>query len=230
MQQNSELITDLIAAKNRILYLTDIFEKINILCLQLQGKSITIIESKKHIVNFLIKIDCWHDCIIKRDFELFPNLSTVHITEDEIQCFSQHLKSLKQEFTDRFDDILSLYVPEWAVNLFIFDINKETNCVFKDLLIDLSTEEKYKLFFYDQNLLMFWSKILSDYHFKPLANHIEQLLVIFPTTYLVECGFSVVSYLIDRRPNLNIEGSGDLRLYLQEDNNEFFEFINKKFL
>ena len=80
-------------------------------------------------------------------------------------------------------------------------------------LIDLQNDEKTKAMFKTDRYDLFWCKLSDKY---PLLSKFVKLHVLsFPTSYLVEKGFSAVTLLLLKQGNrLSITERGDLQLYL----------------
>ncbi|XP_076812888.1 SCAN domain-containing protein 3-like [Clavelina lepadiformis] len=88
------------------------------------------------------------------------------------------------------------------------------DCDLADELLHLQNDDSIKPIYASKNKLMWLdSQVCTKY--AKLAMVAEQTLLPFPTTYLVECAFSVVTdILMKKRGTLDICKRGDLRAKL----------------
>src|SRR6185437_10992180 len=64
----------------KLAYLADIFEKLNVLNLSLQGKDKTILEVSDKVMGFVKKLRLWHQCAENdNNFEMFPLYDNFYI-------------------------------------------------------------------------------------------------------------------------------------------------------
>ncbi|VVC42718.1 Hypothetical protein CINCED_3A003924, partial [Cinara cedri] len=131
-----------------IAYMTDLFAKFNDINLQLQGDELNFITTKSIISAFQEKLTLWKHNFGRNEFGQFPILSDIHknskISFDDTQIYCQHLQSLDKDFSQRFEDILSLEVPQWVINTFV---NIESVKLQYQELIEISTNEMLKASF-----------------------------------------------------------------------------------
>jgi hypothetical protein len=67
----------------------------------------------------------------------------VETNDDDILVFCQHLEALKEDFTNRFHDVLNMIIPDWVLKPFS---NLQTaELSLQEELIELSTNEELKL-------------------------------------------------------------------------------------
>jgi len=118
------------------------------------------------------------------------------------------------EFSERLKDILSLEVPQWVMNPFINIDTAEVQI--QEELIELSTNETLKSSFKgNDRLTEFWLQTNIIPHYPGLWTLVKKILIVFPSSYLVERRFSTVTDLITKKRNrLDIVSRGDLRLML----------------
>nr|XP_039264593.1 zinc finger BED domain-containing protein 5-like [Styela clava] len=96
---------------NNLTYLADIFEKLNILNLKLQGKGADIIQLNDHMRAFVLKLKNWRRKVSEGNFAMFDRLSSVNedseiLQEDLKNCIVvEHLDSLQSEFQRYFLDL-----------------------------------------------------------------------------------------------------------------------------
>ncbi|KAL4130632.1 hypothetical protein QTP88_008053 [Uroleucon formosanum] len=144
-------------------YLSDIFNRLNVLNLSLQGKSINRFSMNDKIKAFLKIIEMISNNVSNENLQSFPNLEQF-VTEHELQVEAD------LRFILDLDDI-----PKTLTN------NE------KESLIELSCDESLKMEFTKLELGEFWIKIKNEY---PLLSKKALFLLPFTTTYLCETGFS----------------------------------------
>jgi hypothetical protein len=98
---------------------------------------------KATISEFGTKLAFYKQNLGRRQFYQFPNLSSVETNDDGILVFFQHLEALKEDFTNRFQDVLKMIIPDWVLepysNLQTAELSLEEE------LIELSINEELKL-------------------------------------------------------------------------------------
>jgi len=98
-------------------------------------------------------------------------------------------------------------------------INIETAEIqIQEELIELSTDETLKSSFKGSDRLTeFWLQTNIIHNYPGLWTLVKKVLIAFPSSYLVEQGFSTVTDLITKKRNrLDIVTRGDLRLKLKK--------------
>ncbi|XP_014775003.1 protein FAM200A-like [Octopus bimaculoides] len=124
------------------------------------------------------------------------------------------LKQLHNDIEIRFSDILQIMVPQWFVNPFVVDPS-EVDIDIQESFIELQNNTaalaRFKYGGYQK--LWMYEEISKKYPL--LWKNVKLLLLAFPTSYLVELGFSRVMYLLSKTRNrFDVERRGDLRLPL----------------
>ena len=114
---NPKLSGEIKIRKHDIAYLSDIFDKLNWLNLQLQGQDVNLIKTKSVVVSFMSKLALYKQNICRREFYQFPSLQTVlNITDEQLRAYASHLESMNQDMQFRFKDLTQLIVPGWVMN------------------------------------------------------------------------------------------------------------------
>ena len=138
--------------------------------------------------------------------------------DEDLFTYCQHLTALHADLNQRFEDILHLDIPDWVLNPFargqtqIPDIDE--SILIQEQLIELSTNEELKPMF-EQGYHTFWLQKEITILCSALWVNVQKLLTAFPSSYLVEQGFSAVMNLItNKRNRLYICARGDLHLLL----------------
>uniref|UniRef100_UPI00358DDE38 SCAN domain-containing protein 3-like n=1 Tax=Myxine glutinosa TaxID=7769 RepID=UPI00358DDE38 len=117
------------------------------------------------------------------------------------------------EIWNSVSDMLELSVPAWVMNPFKCDI-QDVKRELQDEIINLHNDEATARFS-QHEYGKFW--ILERGEYPAMWTEAELLLMAFPTSYLVERGFSAVMVLLTKyRNRLDITKRGDLRLFLTE--------------
>jgi len=205
--------------KHDIAYLSDVFAKFDEINLQLKGNDVNLINMQSVISTFLSKLTLFKRNVARRELHQFPSLSDLEkekaIPDDELQEYCAHLNQLQHDMADRYQEVLSLKIPDWMVNPFL-DVNYEETGVEVEELITIKHEielrPKFRISYKD-----FWLQDTMPVCYPVLWNKVQLLLVAFPTSCLVERGFSAVALLLSKQRNrLKITERGDLRLLLSQ--------------
>ena len=184
--------------KHRILYFAEIFEKLNHLNKDLQGVGATLIICKRNILAFMEKLDLWRGQLGTRLFNHFPLLGGVsaEILDEELLVFTLHLSQLKDDFSKRFQDLYSLDIPMW-VSL-PFDVESSSvDVIFQEELLELQSDADAKALLSSRGYQQMWITMCRKY--PTLWKKVELLFLAFPTTWLVEAGFSAVTNLLSKK-------------------------------
>ena len=201
-----------------VAYLADIFTKLNEINIKLQGNNINLIKSKGIINSFIGKLPFYKDSLARKDFRQFPSLQVIQnndkilILETDIECYCSHLETLKEDFIKRFKDLCELEIPDWVVSPFLYDASSIHQNL-REEIIDLQNDVEAQIHFNQLGYAAFWPKMQNN--FPKLWQELKLLLLAFPSSYLVEKGFSAVLQILTKQRNkLNISERGDLRLRL----------------
>ncbi|CAH1959044.1 unnamed protein product [Acanthoscelides obtectus] len=177
--------------------------------LQLQGDSLNLIKTTSILTAFLAGVKLMKQNIGRGEFSQFPNLSQTSCQEDDVSTYFQHLNALYSDFESRLEDILTMVIPPWIINPY-GDI-EETNVIIQELT-ELSTNEELKVQF-KNGYQQFWLQNNIPVTYPVLWNIARKFLISFPSSYLVERGFSAVNNLLTKKRNrLDIIRRADLRL------------------
>nr|CAD7592542.1 unnamed protein product [Timema genevievae] len=138
---------------------------------------------------------------------------TPELPEDKILIFTDHLDQLKTDMESRFEDLTKLQIPDWILDPFSFEaVDKLDNSLQTEFLV-LKYDCEAKIIFKQSGYELVWVKLMNIY--PQLWGKTEPLLISFPSTDLVEKGFSsVVQLLTKQRNKLDISLKGDFRLNL----------------
>ncbi|XP_071397542.1 zinc finger BED domain-containing protein 5-like [Centroberyx affinis] len=197
-----------------IMYLADFFEKMNEVTLKLQGNGVTLVQCKAVIHSLTSRLDLYKQSIGRRQFAHFPQLTKVSeaLTDDRLLIYIDHLRMVKADMEIRFRDLLNLDVPVWVVQPFQADVT-ECEPAVQEHLIDIQCDDEAQATFRTSGWGSMWVKYAQRY--PALWEKTRLLLLAFPTTYLVEQGFSQVLHMQSKyRNRLDLMASGALWLKL----------------
>ena len=208
--------------RSDVAYLADIFEKLNIVNKQLQGNNTTLIQAKGVVLSFLSKLTLFRQNIARREFGHLPCLRELDmadnnsITDDNIHIHCSHIDSLREDLLIRFKDLTELVIPNFVINP--FGTNIETlDPQFQEEFIDLQNDIECNAIFTQCEYNAFWMKKEVSERYPHIYQTVKLMFVAFPSSYLVEKGFStVVNLLTKLRNRLEISTRGDLRLFLTQ--------------
>ncbi|XP_076058898.1 zinc finger BED domain-containing protein 5-like [Oratosquilla oratoria] len=110
----TELGQKLVDAKSDILYLSDIFEKLNVLNKELQGNDSTLFSCKEAITAFIGKLKLFWLNLGRREFAQFPSLASIStkLLDADLAVYVDHLNQLHNDMETRFSDLLQMTVPD----------------------------------------------------------------------------------------------------------------------
>ena len=170
---------------------------------ELQGDKITMLISKTKILACIDKLSLYASHITVSLFDHFQLLSKcVPIPTKVTSVVCAHLRALENEFNNRFSDLRQLHFPEWFTQPFLTNLCDVETCL-QDEMAGLKNVAQ-NLFKHKATRMWLDNHVKSQY---PLTHSTAlKLLLPFPTTYLVESGFSVVTDLLTKKRNrLEIE-------------------------
>ncbi|KAG0438169.1 SCAN domain-containing protein 3 [Dictyocoela muelleri] len=200
-------------SKSDIAYISDLFNKFNEVNLKLQGEDLNLIKAKSILSGFVEKLLLYKQNLGRSEFMFFPNLETAKPNEDDIFIYCDHLEALYHDFNVRFKDIFTLSIPDWVLNPFLID-SAEDSLQLQEELMDIRNdyELKYK---FKNGYQQFWLQKKISEKYPGVWKIVEKLILAFPSSYLVERGFSAVTNLLTKKRNrLQTVERGDLRLLL----------------
>ena len=118
----------------------------------------------------------------------------------------------KKDFDKRFQDVLKLNIPDWIINP--FENTDTIELELQEEIIELSANEQLKLQF-KNGYKNFWLHKEIATLYPAIWDEAKKFFIAFPSSYLVERGFSAVTNLITKNRNrLSVVERGDLRLMM----------------
>ncbi|KAK2720842.1 hypothetical protein QYM36_004652, partial [Artemia franciscana] len=179
---DTQLGAKLLANKNDVFYLSDIFEKLDSLNKQLRGNDSNLISSKSAIAAFLRRLQLYKNNIWRRAFEQFRCLA----------CVSSGLQDEDLRPTqDGYTDWVSIH----------FEVNvAEIELSLQEPLIELQSDEITRAKSKDEKYNI-WKTTVVATEYPLLWDKAQFYVIAFPTSYLVEAGFSRVSQMLSKAHN-----------------------------
>jgi hypothetical protein len=195
-------------------YLTDIFGKLNILNCELQGPRSTLLDAKAKICAFLSKLRLFKENVKRQELHHFSCLmKCAPLNDDTVREISTHLDALEADFNKRFADLKALQIPGWLTQPFITelaDVEVELQDEIAELQYDANALALHKI-----KSTMMWLDSGIAMKFPLCAAKALKMLLPFPSSYLVETGFSAVNDILTKKRNrLKMTVRGDLRVKL----------------
>ncbi|XP_076348273.1 SCAN domain-containing protein 3-like [Tachypleus tridentatus] len=171
--------------------------------------------NKSAIAAFLRKLQLYKNNIRRRAFEQFPCLASVSsdLQDEDLALYGEYMENMHKDMQTRFSDLLMMVIPTWVS--IPFEVNvADIDISLQEPLIELQSDEIMRAKFKDGKYNVWKTNDVATKY--PLLWDKAQLYVIaFPTSYLVESGFSRISQLLSKARNrLDIVKRGDLRLSL----------------
>ena len=116
----------------------------------------------------------------------------------------------------RFKDLTELVIPTWVINP--FGTNIETVDIhLQEEFIDLQNDIECSAVFPQIGYNAFWMRNEVSEQYPHIYQALKLMFVAFPSSYLIEKGFSaVITFLTKHRNRLEISTKGDLRLLLTQ--------------
>lgn len=186
-------------------YLVDIFTRLNILNKSLQGADVAVTDFVDKLKSFIMKLELWQTKVRKGNFDMFDTLADMQDTFNADQVANvivEHLSSLQNELKRYFPDMyeVDLKLIRNPFHTDIASVNDNIQEEFIDLVNDSSARDHFE----KESLIKFWCKISKSY--PRVAEVAVRSLLLFPSTYLCESGFSSLLFMKSKiRSGLNVE-------------------------
>jgi hypothetical protein len=122
------------------------------------------------------------------------------------------MQTLLTDFKERFSDLKEINFPAWLTQPMLVDISNEN--LYQEELSEMQNDDSITNLFNIKGI-MAWMCEETNTKYPNITLHARNLLLPFPSSYLVQCGFRKISdLLIKKRNRLDITNRGDLRLKL----------------
>ena len=167
-------------------------------------------------MGFIDKLTLFKQHMDQRELCHFPKLQEMleknELKIKNLRIYYSHLGQMKEDMSTRFKDLSNFVIPDWVINSFLSD-SQQAQQGLQTELIDLQNDCEAEVLFRKKDFESFWIAQRSTY--PRLWEFLLVFIQSFPTTYLVEKGFSaVVNLLQSNRNRLQIFTKGDLTLFL----------------
>ena len=215
----------------KLAYLTDIFEKLNILNSSLQGVDCNIIQHNEKLNSFIKKIDLWQRKLGAKQLDMFRHLKEFTVSnqltlgEEVRSCILDHLSSLKKHFENYFPD-LEIKNYDWIKDPFNSEPKDNVLTISEEeQFIDIVSESALKNRFTTMTLPQFWISLSSEH--REISEKALKILLPFTTSYLCETGFSAVAVIKSKyRSKINVER--EMRLAISKIQPRFEKLCRSK--
>lgn len=211
-------------------YLADIFEELNKLNLQMQGRKTTIIKHCDSVNAFIAKLSVWNRRINEGNAVTFDRLSTI-LRGDPVGtelriAIGNHLTTLCEEFKRYFPGIdtddITMKLTRNPFRCQVHEIAEDKQDEFLELQYNSSAKDEFNA---AEDLGEFWVKMLPIY--PQLSNVALRILLPFSSTYLCEAGFSSLLE-IKSKTRSKLEVENDLRCALSKTSPQIEKLVAKK--
>ena len=233
LAQNNSPLADLFSNSvwlAHIVYLADVFEKLKILNVSMQGRGHTIFEQYDKIDALKKRFSVWACHVSKNQRVLFPNARNEGQQLDRVgknlmsKTITSHLNKLLERFNDYFPE--KQRDNDWIRDPFGINMESITLPGNEDSeLVELSYDRMLRQKFTEVSLSHFWCSTVVD-EYPSLATQ-AVILLPFSTTYLCECGFSALVQLKTKHRS-RWDNEHDLRVALSTITPDFETLVRTR--
>ncbi|KFD64667.1 hypothetical protein M514_07844 [Trichuris suis] len=213
-KDDASLTEDLRIRKADVAYLADLYFMFNEMNNQLLTKDLNLIKTKSVISAFMSELLPFMRRFAMVELCQFQNLIEVkkkgQASDADVEVYREHLQALHDDFARRFEDILSIVIPEWVINPFTNVEDEEISLQIELLDLQSNAEQNPRL---AEGYQRFWLQKQIPVLYPTVWAVVKKWLICLPSSSLVERAFSVVTELITKNRNrLQLVKRGDLRL------------------
>ncbi|KAK2706994.1 hypothetical protein QYM36_014874 [Artemia franciscana] len=178
--------------------------------LQLQENNSDLISSKSAIAAFLRKLQLYKNNIRRRAFEQFPCLACVSsdLQDEDLALYGEYLENIHEDVQTRVGDLLGMDISIWVS--IPFEVNvAEIDISLQEPLNEIQSDEIMHAKFKSEKYNIWKTNDVAT-KYPLLSDKVQFYVIAFPTSYLVEAGFSRVSQMLSKdRNRLDIVKRGD---------------------
>ncbi|XP_059375528.1 zinc finger BED domain-containing protein 5-like [Carassius carassius] len=212
----------------KLAYLTDIFQKLNELNLQMQGSNTHLPHLADKITSFTRKLEMWEQRVTEGNIDSFENLKSFievnKLQNTVIPCMKAHISALQKHF-QRYFPVQDPTQYDWIRDPFSATPPVEFSTTENEQFIDVTSDSTMRLEFKSKTLAAFWIGVEKD--FPLLGKRALATLLPFATSYLCEIGFSAVASIKTKyRSKLDIEN--ELRVAVSQLQPQFEKICSMK--
>jgi hypothetical protein len=185
----------------KLAYLSNIFEKLNLLNTSMQGCDTNILVVSDKVNVFVRKMSLWISKIEERNLNMFSESNAftednnMEISETGIErCIREHPINLQSSFSKYFPEKMNDKYS-WFRDPFheVSPPNNDFSLEEEENYIDLTSDTSLKLRFRRESLTEFWVGVEEEC--PHLSKKVINILLPFATSYLCQTGFSGVAAL-----------------------------------
>jgi zinc finger BED domain-containing protein 5/7/8/9 len=194
-----------------VIFLNDLFEKLNLLNLSLQGEKENMITITGKLKAFDEKLQLWIRQTKKNNIEFLPG---VHASQNQSKIMNQiyeTLQNLLSSFSKYFPSLdTSQY--GWVINPFICHNDVSLSLAEEEKLIELKNDVVLKAALAEKDLPEFWVFVKSQY--PDLSLKAIKSLLPFGSSYLCESGFCALTEIKSKKRERLLILDDELRVCL----------------
>ena len=193
-------------------FLNDVFEKLNLLNISMQGSDENILTLSGKLQGFKDKLQLWTVKIANRKLDCFPGLD---LLDEKMVIYSdviELLKNLTAAFNQYFPN-LDVCKDLWVVNPFVAS-ETNLNATLEENLIDIRNDVSLKVLFREKETSEFWISIYEQY--PQLAQKAVEILLPFGSSYLCELGFSALTQIKTKTRSRMVDIDKEMRVALSK--------------
>ncbi|KAE8298778.1 Zinc finger BED domain-containing protein 5 Transposon-derived Buster1 transposase-like protein [Larimichthys crocea] len=212
----------------KLAYLSDMFQKLNELNLQMQGSNTHLPHLADKITSFTRKLEMWEQRVTEGNIDSFENLKSFievnKLQNTVIPCMKAHISALQKHF-QRYFPVQDPTQYDWIRDPFSATPPAEFSTTENEQFIDVTSDSTMRLEFKSKTLAAFWIGVEKD--FPLLGKRALATLLPFATSYLCEIGFSAVASIKTKyRSKLDIEN--ELRVAVSQLQPRFEKICSMK--
>jgi len=211
---------------SRLAYLSDIFQALNLKNLLFQGSNSNIAVFISKLEAFIRKLDVWTINVRSKQFGMFQLLTALLIEPNDklSQDIEDHLKLLRTDMMHYFPDLESC---TYAVHPFCTDpALLPVGTGEQEEIIDIQVDDTAKAKQKECSPIDFWLIMGSTY--PTLARNAIRQLLVFPSTWECEQGFSALMAIKSKSRNRLTEPGHDFRCAVSTAMPRIDQLVQKK--
>ena len=175
------------------MFAIEVFEKLNNLNLELQGKGIFAHNMPTKVKAFEAKLLLFSKQTFQNNFSHFALLNKINVTSKLAGKYSKQSFDLKQEFERRFSDFkIMKRVFSTVASPFSADVETAPDSLQLEL-IDLQADNELQMMFKHSDSLVDFYKLLPAENYIHLRNFAARILCVFGSTYICKQAFSCLN-------------------------------------
>ena len=188
-----------------IFFLAWIFRKFNEVSLQLQRELCAMLDCKRVLKAFAKELHWFRINIQKKNFKDMPELTEVseQLSEQIRKKDEDYLIKMRENLNSRFSDLFLFEVKRWMMDPFGCDIESVDENLQKEL-IELKCNDECNYKFERGGITELWLSNTTKQLYPKMWSEMVKILLYFPTSYLVKCGFSAIKILTKERNKIDI--------------------------